>query len=255
MIVPSLLVAATVSFLVLSVRATGRKRKGRKPIHVTFVLAGAFVGWLLWGSWHGAVIGGILGLVGSFVILRKFKLKLMEKRKRQLSESLLMLSNLLAAGFSMSQAMATVARETSAPLKQEWQRVMRHVELGAELPHALSLAARRLGEEDLTLAAIALGIQERKGGSIVRMLERIADTINQRNRLSGRVRILTAQGRMTAIIVMVLPFILILGQRALAPQLWQAFFQSAQGPKLLLCAAVLQVIGSWWVFKLSAPVA
>lgn len=256
MVLISLFVMGTVFFLCLSLKGSSQKRKGRTQLYyLLFGLAGSLVGGLLFGSWHGAVIGGSLGLAGGLVILKKFKAKLVEKRKRQLGESLLMLSNLLAAGFGLTQAMATVARETPSPLKQEWQRVMRHVKLGASLPYALATVAQKLREEELVLAAIALGIQERKGGSIVKMLQQTADTIHKRSQLAGKVRILTAQGRMTAIIVMVLPFIITIFQRALAPQLWQAFAQSAQGPKLLLLAGMLQAIGSWWVFRISAPIA
>ncbi len=254
MIFVCLFFMGAVCFLLLSIRVTPMGGRGKKAVyHLLFMLVGSTAGALFLESWHGAVVGGVMGFVGGILLFKKLQAKLIEKRKEQLSGSFLMLSNLLAAGFGLPQAMATVTRETPPPLKREWERVMGHVELGANLPHALALAARRLKEEELALAAIALGIQERKGGSMTKMLAQTAATIRQRSRLAGRVRILTAQGRMTAIIVMVLPFALLIFQRALAPQLWQSFFQSEQGPRLLLFAAVLQLIGSWWVFKLSTP--
>ncbi len=250
----SVFLMATVCLFCLSCRIDTRPKRRRKVMVYSLCgLLGSLIGFLLIGSWQGMLLGSLLGSGGGMALVRKFKTKIIEKRKKQLSESLLMLSNLLAAGFNLSQAMATVARETPSPLREEWQLVLRQVELGVELPRALAAAARRLKEEELALAAIALGIQERRGGSIVKMLAQTASTIRQRSRLAGRIRILTAQGKLTATIVMVLPVLLIIAERALAPELWRAFFQSPQGLPLLLLAAFLQFIGSLLLFRIAAP--
>ncbi|HQD40552.1 MAG TPA: type II secretion system F family protein [Bacillota bacterium] len=253
-IISSLLTLGTVCFLLLSFRKFALPEKNKHLfVYVLGVIGGGFVGALIMGSWQGTVFGGFLGLSGAVISLKKIEDKLLEKRNKQLSDSLLMLSNLLEAGFGLQQAMVTVTRETAFPLRREWEFVLRQMELGVELPSALITVARRLKEEELALVAIALGIQQRKGGSIIKMLTDAAATIQQRMRLASRVRVLTVQGRLTATIVMALPFILVAVQRVLAPELWQSFIQSAQGPGLLFLAAILQLIGSWWVFRLAAP--
>ena len=147
-----LLTLGTVCFLLLSFRKFALPEKNKHLfVYVLGVIGGGFVGALIMGSWQGTVFGGFLGLIGAVISLKKIEDKLLEKRNKQLSDSLLMLSNLLEAGFGLQQAMVTVTRETAFPLRREWEFVLRQMELGVELPSALITVARRLKKKSLPL--------------------------------------------------------------------------------------------------------
>jgi len=126
----------------------------------------------------------------------------------QLGDVLTLLVGSLRAGYSLLHAMDTVVGQVAPPASEEFGRVVREVNLGLPLEEALENLVRRVGSDDLELMVAAINIHHEVGGNLADVLETIEETIRQRVRLQGEIRILTTQQRVTGYILTFLPFIL-----------------------------------------------
>ena len=126
----------------------------------------------------------------------------------QLADALLSLSNSLKTGYSVPQAINLLAREMDNPARQEFRLVAQEMQLGTPLEEALGHLAERMEsmEMDLTVASVAIARQV--GGNLSEIMENIAGTIRERLRVEGRVKALTAQGRIQGIVMCLMPFML-----------------------------------------------
>ena len=151
--------------------------------------------------------------VGSFTILyfiSGFYLRFRQRRRgrqfaNQLGETIILLSNALKAGLSFAQAMATVAKNASPPISEEFARGTREIGLGINVDDALSHMVERNRSEDFDLLVTAVQIQRVVGGNLAEILDTIAFTIRERVRIQGEIRTLTAQARISGIIITLLP--------------------------------------------------
>jgi tight adherence protein B len=168
---------------------------------------GAFLlGWLLGRS----PLSGIgLALIAYFipvVVMRRSIHRRQTRFAAQLVDVLVLLSGSVRAGHSLLQAMEVVARDMKAPAGEEFARVVREVSLGRRLPDALANLAARMQNADLDLAVTSITIQYQVGGNIAVILSAVTETIRERIRLFGEVRVLTTQQRYSSYLISVLPF-------------------------------------------------
>jgi tight adherence protein B len=112
------------------------------------------------------------------------------------------------AGFSFLQAMEVVVREIAPPASEEFGRALREVSIGRPVSQSLTDLALRMESKDLDLLVTAITIQYQVGGNLTTMLTSVTETIRERIRLYGEVRVLTTQARMTAYILALLPIFL-----------------------------------------------
>jgi tight adherence protein B len=118
-----------------------------------------------------------------------------EKFGRQLVDVLVLLTGAVRAGFSLLQAIEVVGREMASPSSEEFQRVIREVSLGRSIHQSLTDLAARMENTDLGLLVTAINIQHQVGGNLAYMLGSVTETIRDRIRLLGEVRVLTTQQR------------------------------------------------------------
>lgn len=128
----------------------------------------------------------------------------------QLADVIAIMSGALRSGFSLLQAMELVAREGPDPTAKEFERVVREVGLGLSPEEALSNLVERMSSEDLELLVTAINVQREVGGNLVEVLDTIANTIRERVKLLGEVRVLTAQQQFSGYIIACLPIALAL---------------------------------------------
>jgi tight adherence protein B len=126
---------------------------------------------------------------------------------KQLVDVLVLLTGAVKAGHSLLQAIEVVSREMKAPANEEFARVVREVGLGRRLPEALKNLAGRMQNGDLDLVVTSVDIQYTVGGNIAIILAAVTETIRERSRLFGEVRVLTTQQRYSSYLISVLPFI------------------------------------------------
>ncbi len=166
----------------------------------------------------GAFLYFILGLNEVFSVIAafgsslipSFYLKIAAGRRltafdNQLSDTLNLWVNALRSGYSVLQAMEAIATELPAPVSVEFERVVQEVRLGLSVSQALGNMLRRVPSEDLDLVVVAVNIQREVGGNLAEVLDTISFTIRERVRIKGEIKTLTAQGRMSGIIISLLP--------------------------------------------------
>ena len=127
----------------------------------------------------------------------------------QLGDTLIMISNALRAGFSFLQAMEYISHEMGAPIGVEFQKVVHEMNLGSSLETALENMNRRVESKDFDLVVTAVLIQRQVGGNLSQVLDSISNTIQERIRMRREVMSLTAQGRLSGVIVGSLPFFMV----------------------------------------------
>ncbi|MGH8806349.1 MAG: type II secretion system F family protein, partial [Noviherbaspirillum sp.] len=166
---------------------------------------------LVWGVTGSAVIAipvfFVLALLPRFIYawMRKRRLR---KFEEQLPDALMMLSGGLRAGVGLSSAIGQLVSEAQAPLAQEFALVLREQRLGVTLEQTLNNLSRRMPTQSTTLVVSAMRIASETGGGLAETLERTANTIRSRLQMEGKIGALTAQGKLQAWVVGLLPLAL-----------------------------------------------
>jgi tight adherence protein B len=174
------------------------------------------------------IVIAILGFLGGTRALPFYVNVAASKRiktfNNQLGDTLNLWVNALRSGYSVLQAMETIATELPPPVSKEFERVVQEVRLGLSVEQALDNMLRRVPSEDLDLVITAVNIQREVGGNLAEVLDTISFTIRERVRIKGEIQTLTAQGRISGIIISLLPvglgFILYLINPGYVSELW-----------------------------------
>ncbi len=147
----------------------------------------------------------LLGLYAPRFYINRRKAKRLKAFATQLPDTITLLANSLRAGSSFLQGMELVTREARPPISEEFERVVREMQLGVALQPALNNLVRRMASEDLELMVTAIQIQTQVGGNLATVLDAIAHTIRERIRLYGEIQTLTAMQRYSGYVITLLP--------------------------------------------------
>ena len=175
------------------------------------------------------------------LVLRVLKKHRLTKFNIQLEDALGMMSSSLKAGFSINQALEKIAEQDIHPIAVEFRLLMQELQLGVPLDQALDNMSRRIGSEDFELVAVAIITARQTGGELTETLERVAALIRERGRINNKVRALTAMGRLQAIMIGAMPFLLLWGMYLISPAMMESFVHSFAGV-ISICAVVIFVI-------------
>ena len=207
--------------------------------------------YLLSKSQGTAVVTGLIAGVVPYWMLAMNKKKYIATFTNQFPEALIMMRNALRAGQSIQSSFEIVASEANKPVCTEFSRLIREVELGSNLHEALNLLYKRIQTLDLRIFVLGIFIQQEVGGNLSELLDHIEKTIRERLTLSNEMNALTAQGKMSAIVIIAIPIVLTLAISVLNPQYMQPLYNTEGGKKLLYTAIVLQVIGAAIIRKMT----
>jgi tight adherence protein B len=182
------------------------------PEYVLLRLGGTFLAFaLVWLLFRNPISGAGLGIIVYFIPVILMQRSISRRQTafgKQLVDVLVLLTGAVRAGSSLLQAMEVVVREMKPPASEEIGRVVREVGLGRRLPDALRNLAARMQNSDLDLVVTSIDIQYQVGGNIAVILAAVTETIRERMRLLGEVRVLTTQQRYSSYLISVLPFLL-----------------------------------------------
>jgi tight adherence protein B len=218
--------------------------RGYEFIFLIFILTIGFV--LLIFLWNHNVISmavaGLLGITGPLIYLRIKQQQKGSKFNNQISDALVMVSNSLKAGYGFMQAIDLVAKEMAPPIQTEFARVIQEINLGVTTEEALTRLTERVPSPDLDLVVTAMLIQRQIGGNLSEILDNISQTIRERVRIQGEVKALTAQGRLSGLIIGLMPlgigsFLLLVNPKYIAQ-----LFTDPRGQFLLGYAIVAELI-------------
>lgn len=191
-----------------------------------------------------------LGAIAPVLFLAMRKKKRVADFDSQLSDALMIICNCLRSGLSFQQALETIVNEMSPPISSEFSRVLIEVKYGNPLEVALNNMVERLKSSDLLIAISAVNIQRQTGGNLSEILETIANTIKERLRIRGEIKSLTAQGRMSGLVVGILPVGLAGILMIIAPDYISSLFTDPRGQIMIGVAAVMEFIGAIIIKKI-----
>ncbi|MEW6183393.1 MAG: type II secretion system F family protein [Bacillota bacterium] len=199
-----------------------------------------------WGNKEFVVLL-LLGMVAGFAFPHSY-LSFRESRQRhllngQIGDMVMLLANYLRAGHAFTKAMEFISREAPSPLADELRRFTRDTVLGRGTEEALTALEKRTGDKDLSMVITAIRIQHEVGGNLAEVLDNIFGTIRERIRLRGEARTLTAQGRLTAVIIGALPVAVGIVIFMMQPTLIRVLFTTVEGRVMLLMAVAAEIVG------------
>lgn len=193
-----------------------------------------------------------LAAVGAFLPIIFIKIKKENRRKAfeaQLGDTLIMMCNGLKSGFSFQQTMENVASDMPAPIGMEFGRVCNEIRYGATMEEALNNMADRVKSADLMLVVSAVLIQRTTGGNLSEILSTISETIRDRIKIKGEISSITAQGRMSGIIIGALPIGIAVVLMVVNPDYMSTFFTTTAGNIMLSVSVIMEILGFFAIRK------
>ena len=176
-----------------------------------------------------------------------------ERRKArfaaQLPDTLQLLAGSLAAGYSLLQAIDTVVRETDGPMASELNRAIVEARLGVPIEDALETVSRRMNSVDFAWVVMAVRIQREVGGNLAEVLASVAATMRERERLRRQVEVLSAEGRLSAVILTLLPLLFICYLVIARPEYLSVLYTTPTGILMIVVGVFLLVAGGLWLRK------
>lgn len=216
-----------------------------------FLAAGSFAS--AEGAAFGLLLGGIAGGFALFAPAKMVEILKARRLKRfnaQLVDTLVSMSNALRAGFSIMQAFEAVVKDGENPIAQEFDVFLQQTRVGVSFSDALANLDKRVGSEDLSLVVMAIETARKTGGNLTEVFDKISATIRERMRIEGRIRTLTAQGRLQGIIVSLMPVIIGTAMFIVDPGMMVPFLGSMRGMIIIGMIAILIALGGLTIRKI-----
>lgn len=190
-----------------------------------------------------AFILSVVGFMAPSQWLNNKRNKRIERINAQLVDMLGMVSNSIKSGYGLMQSLEFAGSQLPAPLGLELRRMLREATLGMTSEDALAAMGERINSKDLELVLTAINIQRAVGGNLSEILDKVAYTMRERERIRGDIATLTSQQKLTGIVVGGLPIFMFAVFTVMNPGYMSVFFEESIGRVILLVAAGLEVLG------------
>ena len=231
------------------------ERAGMSTTLPNFVLAVAL--WTAFAAAIGVLFAGpLVGLLMVAVVPfgARLLLKFRAGRRQaafadQLDDSLQLMASSLRAGHSLLRAVDAVSQDAVSPTSEEFARIVNETRVGRDLSDSLDEVAERMGSDDFTWVAQAIAIHREVGGNLAEVLDAVGHTIRERNGIRRQVKALSAEGKLSALVLGGLPFAIIAFLSLTNPGYVAKFTQSIIGYGMIAAAVVLMLMGGFWLKK------
>jgi tight adherence protein B len=201
-------------------------------------------------KWYFAPIAGLVMFLVPWVwLLNKRRVRL-KTFSGQLSDALELVARALRAGHSLAAGMHVVAEEMPSPIAEEFGRVYEEQNLGIAVEDALKSLCDRVPNLDLRFFVTSVLIQRQTGGDLSEILDKIGYVIRERFRILGQVKALTAEGRLSGVILLALPFALFLTMLHIKYDYVERLWTHPLGVKMSIAALVAQLLGAVVIKKI-----
>lgn len=201
-------------------------------------------------SYPLALIVSIIAGSGPFVYILIKRGRRMKKFDEQLPDALDLIARALKAGQAFTGGLKMVTEEFDPPLGSEFETTLSQINLGVSLQDALRNLVERFDNPDLKFFALALIIQRQCGGNLAEILENISRLIRERFKLRDRIRALAAEGKISAIILIALPFFIVLALTFLSPDYIKILVIDPIGKKMIYTCLFMMAIGVFVIKKM-----
>ncbi len=212
------------------------------------VLGAALSVWMV--NLYVVPIGALLCFCMPWVWLYAKRAGRLKKFAGQLPDAMELVARALRAGHSLAAGMHVVAEEMPAPISKEFGRVYEEQNLGIPLEEALKGMCDRVPNLDLRFFVTSVAIQRQTGGDLAEILDRIGHVIRERFKILGQVKALTAEGRLSGVVLIALPIGLFMMMLWMKPDYVELLWKDPMGVKMSIGAIVLMLIGSYAIKKI-----
>jgi tight adherence protein B len=213
---------------------------------------GAVVGFLLGGFLIGILLFAAVP-VGMLAYLSVLTSRRQSKFEEQLPDTLQMLTGSMRAGHSLLRAIDASAQESDAPMSEELSRIINETRIGRDLGESMIEVSRRTGSEDFAWISQAIEIHREVGGDLAEVLDHVGETIRDRNQIHRQVKALSAEGKMSAGVLMALPIVLFFALILINANYAKTFTGTGPGFLMLGAAGVMLTAGGFWLKALIKP--
>lgn len=236
--------------LYLQTSGTGRSAGELIMLSAALGVAGAALPWIFAKPWtFSLLLGGLLASLPWFWLGRRRtqRLRLLE---RQIPEALDLMGRALRAGHAFPTGVKMVADEMPDPIAREFRVMFDEANFGVPQNDALMRLADRVPIDDLRYFVIAVMIQRESGGNLAELLDNIAGIVRARLKLLGEVRTLSAEGKMSAWVLGLLPFCVAALINLVNPDFMTVLWTDPIGLKMVGGALVMMMLGAWWMSRI-----
>jgi tight adherence protein B len=197
-----------------------------------------------------APIMGLTLFAAPFLWLKMAKNSRLTKFQAQLPDALELVARALRAGHSLAAGLHVVAEEMPPPISKEFNRVYEEQNLGVPIEDCLRGMCERVPNLDLRFFVTSVAIQRQTGGDLAEILDRIGHVIRERFKILGQVKALTAEGRLSGIVLVSLPILLLFLMLWMKPDYISLLWTDEMGVKMSIGAVIMMIIGSWAIKKI-----
>jgi tight adherence protein B len=206
----------------------------------------------------GLLLGGIIvaAVLAAVVVFgtRLFVAQMADRRQAkfgdQLEQTLPLMAGSLRAGFGLMQALDAVARDMESPTSDEFRRLVSETRLGRDLDAGLDALSERMGGGDVEWVVQAIQIHRQVGGDLAEVLDNVQSTIRDRNQLRRRVKALSGEGRLSAVILLALPVVMFAWIALANPKYLHELTGNGLGIAMLVGAASMMLLGAAWMRRI-----
>jgi tight adherence protein B len=199
----------------------------------------------------GALAGAVVGALVPFALLSRAAARRQAAIQAQLADTLMVIASSMRAGHSFMQSLDSAAKEVDEPAAGEFGRVLTEIRLGRDVEGALEALVERVGSQDLEWAVTAIKIQRKIGGNLAEVLETVAKTIRERETLRRQVKVLSAEGRISIIVLTVLPLLLAGYIMLVNPEYLETLTRTAAGIAISITGGLMMIVGYVWMRKIA----
>ena len=210
---------------------------------------------MVWLSSGSAIVGLMVAIALGFLpwlVFRQLKKRRLEQLEQQLPDALQLLAGAVKAGLSLVGAIKQITSELPVPIVQEFQLMLREQRLGVSLDDSLENLTHRVPIQSIHLMVSAMRIANETGGSLAETLERAAHTMRSQDAMERKIRALTAQGKMQAWVVGLLPLGLLIILSKMEPQAMSMLWTTRIGWGAIALVVMLEFFGIWFIRKIVA---
>jgi tight adherence protein B len=210
---------------------------------------GAAVGTLIFRL-PGALIFGVLAMLLPRMLMSRARRKRREAFAAQLDGTLQLMSGSMRAGYGLLQSVNNISAEAGAPTSEEFGRILMETRLGRDLVDSLAALADRMDSDDFRWVAQAIDIQRSVGGDLAQILDTVSETIRERNQIRRQIKSLSAEGRISAYILIAIPFALAAFILLMAPEYIAPLWTTTAGRVAVAGGGLLMLAGVAWIRRL-----
>jgi tight adherence protein B len=224
----------------------------RRVLYVLVIMLGAwiFATWLTTGPFLQIAIGSVIGSGLILALVLRIRARRIAKFVAQLPDALDIIVRSMNSGHPLTSAIALVGREMPDPIGSEFGILSDQLTFGSELDDAMLRMVDRVGADELNLLAVTVTVQRSTGGNLSEILENLSGMIRDRAMLRNKIRAISAEGRITAIIMAAFPFLLYLMISSLVPTYFDPVWESGNGTVVVITILVLMSFGLLILYKL-----